>query len=485
MMQAMRAVFSRPWVNTCLALAAGLALRLWMVAAFPDLDGDPLIYGSIARNWFFHGIYGITAHGHTHPTIIRLPGYPLFLGLCFTLFGKGNYTAAMLLQVVADLGTCLLIAALARHLCGPRAARWALWLAALCPFTANYTAAGLTETLELLTIAAAFYAFVRLVEERAPSGPVIPPRMWGWTLLLALSTTYAALLRPDGPLTGVVLYPALLIYAIRQRKSGNGLSLGQTVKLLSVCLLITAIPFSLWTLRNWRTFHVFQPLAPRYANEPWQSTDPGWQHWISTVCADFSCTYDIYWNLNGTPLDFNQLPARAFDSPAQKQATRQLFDDYNRTEQLSPALDARFGQLAAQRIHDHPWRSRVELPLLRLADMWLRPRTEMLPVSMRWWRYSEHPEETIFDWAYAGLNLALLVAALIGLARRPPYFWIIVAFIAARCALLLTLETPEPRYTLECFPLLLALAGMAFVRRSGAFPEKGQNHGTMHAPPFR
>ncbi len=473
MMQAMRAVFSRPWVNTCLALAAGLALRLWMVAAFPDLDGDPLIYGSIARNWFFHGIYGITAHGHTHPTIIRLPGYPLFLGLCFTLFGKGNYTAAMLLQVVADLGTCLLIAALARHLCGPRAARWALWLAALCPFTANYTAAGLTETLELLTIAAAFYAFVRLVEERAPSGPVIPPRMWGWTLLLALSTTYAALLRPDGPLTGVVLYPALLIYAIRQRKSGNGLSLGQTVKLLSVCLLITAIPFSLWTLRNWRTFHVFQPLAPRYANEPWQSTDPGWQHWISTVCADFNCTYDIYWNLNGTPLDFNQLPARAFDSPAQKQATRQLFDDYNRTEQLSPALDARFGQLAAQRIHDHPWRSRVELPLLRLADMWLRPRTEMLPVSMRWWRYSEHPEETIFDWAYAGLNLALLVAALIGLARRPPYFWIIVAFIAARCALLLTLETPEPRYTLECFPLLLALAGMAFVRCSGALPEKG------------
>jgi hypothetical protein len=73
----------------------------------------------------------------------------------------------------------------------------------------------------------------------------------------------------------------------------------------------------------------------------------------------------------------------------------------------------------------------------------------------------------------AALNLALLIAAIIGLAKRPPYFWIIVAFIAARCALLLTLETPEPRYTLECFPLLLALAGMAFVRcptsRSSSF----------------
>jgi 4-amino-4-deoxy-L-arabinose transferase-like glycosyltransferase len=482
MMQAMRAVISRPGTNTIhtwLALAAGLALRLWMVAAFPDLDGDPQIYGSIARNWFFHGIYGITAHGHTHATLIRLPGYPFFLGLCFVLFGKGKYTGALLVQVIADLGTCLLISALARRLCGARAAGWALWLAVLCPFTASYTAAGLTETLELLTIALSFYAFIRLVEEHSPSDSGISARMWGWTLLLALSATYAALLRPDGPLAGVVLYPALLLYGLRNRRPSTGIHRGQSIRLLAVCLVITAIPFSLWTIRNWRTFHVFQPLAPRYANEPWQSSDPGWQRWISTVCADFTCTYDIYWNLNGTPLDFHQLPARAFDSPAQRQATRQLFEDYNRTEFLSPALDVRFGQLAAQRFHDHPWRYHVELPLLRLADMWLRPRTEMLPVSNRWWRYSDHPQETIFDWAYAGLNLALLIAAIFGLAKKPPYFWIIVAFIAARCALLLTLETPEPRYTLECFPLLLALAGMAFARcptsRSSSSPARHES----------
>lgn len=103
----------------------------------------------------------------------------------------------------------------------------------------------------------------------------------------------------------------------------------------------------------------------------------------------------------------------------------------------------------------------------------------MLPVSNRWWRYSDHPQETIFDWAYAGLNLALLIAAIVGLVKKPPYFWIIVAFIAARCALLLTLETPEPRYTLECFPLLLALAGMAFARcptsRSSSSPARHES----------
>ena len=463
-MQAMRAIFSRSWVNIGMALAAGLALRLWMITAFPDVDGDPLIYGSIAENWFFHGVYGITAHGQTHPTLIRLPGYPLFLGICFALFGKGNYTAAMLVQAVADLGTCLLIAALARRISCPRAGSIALWLAVLCPFTANYTAAGLTETLELLTITASFYAFVRLAEEPTVIHPAFTAAVWRWTLLLGCSVTYAALLRPDGALAGIVLYPALLLHAVRRRRATTGMYLRRFIQIFTVCIAVTALPFSLWTLRNWRTFHVFQPLAPRYANEPWQSADPGWQRWISTVCADFTCTNDLYWNLNSAPLNFHQIPARAFDSAAQKHATRQLFKDYNRTEHLSRALDARFAQLAAQRIHDHPWRSRVELPWLRLADMWLRPRTELLPVCLRWWRYSEHPEETIFDWAYAGLNLALIVAAIAGLCRRPRYIGIITAFIVLRCALLLTLETPEPRYTLECFPLLLALAGIALAR---------------------
>jgi hypothetical protein len=31
-----------------------------------------------------------------------------------------------------------------------------------------------------------------------------------------------------------------------------------------------------------------------------------------------------------------------------------------------------------------------------------------------------------------------------------------------RCALLTTITAPEPRYTLECFPMVIALAAIAF-----------------------
>jgi hypothetical protein len=103
----------------------------------------------------------------------------------------------------------------------------------------------------------------------------------------------------------------------------------------------------------------------------------------------------------------------------------------------------------------------VELPLARLADMALRPRTELLWIELRWWQYSHHRAETEFATAYAALNLAYFIAAVFGFLKRPPLRGSILALILLRCALLATLEAPEPRYTLEFFPPLIALAAIA------------------------
>ena len=151
-----------------LPLVLALLLRFFFIHHDPDLSGDPLLYGGIARNLLLHGIYGFQRD--LSPTLIRLPGYPLFLAGCFKLFGiptsgVAQYYPVLYLQALIDLGTCLLLARLAGRLAPARSARkaaaWTLWLAALCPFTACYTAAPLTETLELFSIAAALYCFAR------------------------------------------------------------------------------------------------------------------------------------------------------------------------------------------------------------------------------------------------------------------------------------------------------------------------------------
>lgn len=106
--------------------------------------------------------------------------------------------------------------------------------------------------------------------------------------------------------------------------------------------------------------------------------------------------------------------------------------------------------------------------MLRLADMWLRPRTELLWIELRWWEYSKHHAETEFAFAYAALNLAYIILAVIGFYRWPRFAGAMLLFILLRCALLATIEAPEPRYTLECFPMLIALGGVAF-ERGGEF----------------
>src|SRR5205807_2802910 len=139
------------------ATIAALALRFLFVFRYPHIVGDTFIYGDIAKNWLNHGIYGVTDLPAIRPTLIRLPGYPGFLAGMFAVFGQEHYRAVMIAQALIDTNTCLVIAALALELRNARAAKAAYLLAALCPFTAVYTAAPLSETLAIFCTAHALY----------------------------------------------------------------------------------------------------------------------------------------------------------------------------------------------------------------------------------------------------------------------------------------------------------------------------------------
>src|SRR5947209_15689370 len=160
-----------------LCTLAALALRLFFVFRYPHVAGDSFVYGDIAKNWLNHGIYGLTDGPDIRPTLIRLPGYPTFLALMFSIFGQEHYTAVMIAQALIDTNTCLVIAALALELTNARVAKAAYLLAALCPFMASYAAAPLSETLAICCVAHALYYGVRglkALEQDSPAG-----KLWG------------------------------------------------------------------------------------------------------------------------------------------------------------------------------------------------------------------------------------------------------------------------------------------------------------------
>ena len=452
--------------NFFLATAlAGLILRVLFLVFFPAVTDDSRIYADFATNWLQHGIYGQTQLGQIVPSDTRLPGYPAFLAVIFGLFGSGNFKAAMLVQILIDLCTCLIVADLARRAISDRAGRIAFGLAALCPFLANYAAAALTETLEIFFTALALDCAMAGLERMNRDQP--NAKFWAAT---GAASGACVLLRPDG---GILLASIGLYLIVQAWQKGGGKTIARVLKAVTTIAALTLVLLLPWTIRNLRTLHHFQPLAPRYANEIDQPVLGGFNRWVKTWIVDYASVEEIYWSVPGSKLDSEKLPNRALDSPEQRDRTLALIADYNQSQEMTPELDARFGELAEERIHGHLGRYYALLPALRIADMWLRPRTEILPPDIRWWEFNDDPKASVMAVGFGLLNLAYVGAALLALVRMPTgirYAGLFVLFLLFRSVFLGTLENPEPRYTLECYPVIIVFAASLVERARGAGP---------------
>ena len=441
--------------------AAALILRLIFLLRFPGVVTDSFVYGDIAKNWLQHGIYGLSGPDEISPTYIRLPGYPAFLAFIFAIFGVDHYRAVLFIQIFVDLGTCFLCAAIARRLLGARQAKVAFILAALCPFVADYSAAALTETLEVLFTALTLHLALCAFE----SG-----RLRDWAVC-GLACGAAILLRPDGVLLLIALEAYLLARIVLQRRSpAPGINTRSLLQSGLVVAVIAVLPLAPWAVRNWHVFHRFQPLAPRYANEEDEYVPMGFNRWVKTWIADYTSVEEIYWAVPGSELDARKLPSRAFDSTQQQKETVALISDYNSALHISPELDERFEVIAAARIRAHPSRYYLCLPAVRIADMWLRPRTEMLPSDTRWWEFDDEPRWSVLAIAMGVINLLYVLAAIAGWARfrKAELMGLLVLFVVLRSAFLGTLENPEPRYTLEMYPIVIVFAAAKVAGRKKA-----------------
>jgi hypothetical protein len=262
-----------------------------------------------------------------HSSLIRLPGYPLFLAACFRVFGVQNYTAVGYLQIFFELVACLFLADFVRRIWNSRAGLNTLWIAAMCPFIAVYASAPMTESLTFDMICLALWSLERHVRSNR----------WSSWIVFTAAISAAATLRPDGALVAFALWPALLFS--RKAYPLVPVPLFPALRKALLCGLLAILPFLAWGIRNWQVFHVFEPLAPRYANEPGELPHIGWQHWVKTWCLDFSCTSEVYWNAPDGPVSMSDLPASAFDSAEQRKATEALLTDYNVNQDLTPAIE--------------------------------------------------------------------------------------------------------------------------------------------------
>ncbi|MGB7493436.1 MAG: hypothetical protein WBR26_26315 [Candidatus Acidiferrum sp.] len=482
----MKRFFSTPW----LPLAAGACFRVFFVLRYPAVGGDTVLYEQFATNWLKLGKYAMDINGQPTPVDLRMPGYPAFLAIIYALTGRTGESArfpVMLAQVLVDLAACVVIAALAvflARLCGPRAKThrvflFALWLAALCPFTANYVAVPLTEVWAVFLTALAFL-FLAMVATRATgtAAPLLRGRelrdqdTWKGAVLAGVFVGLGALMRPETPLLLITTFAALAFLMVPYGQAKRWFVL---CTLMGMACLVLLAP---WMIRNALTLHEFQPLAPKDTTLPSEVDPKGFMAWERTWMYRVRDNYLVAWKLNDDEIHLDDIPNSAFDTPEERDRVAAVLDKYNDDETWTEDEDAIFAQLARERTARHPLRTYLWIPFLRGVRIWFTPRIEYLPVAGHVFPLAYQREEdpvdqevTILFFLINVFYVALALGGAWKLWRCPgarPALLILALYILVRTAFLTTLETPEPRYVLECFPAVIAVGAPTIVSRKDA-----------------
>ena len=142
---------------------------------------------------------------------------------------------------------------------------------------------------------------------------------------------------------------------------------------------------------------------------------------------------------------------------------------------MTPAIDGAFGQIARERIARSPLRYYFWVPLKRVRTLWVGTHSDYYPFVGELFPLKDLDRKThqqlwlpLFEglvWLYTLLGIAgALRLGRVGKFAARPWLLLVVLMIVLRLAFFSTMENPEPRYTVEFFPLLAILGGIALGR---------------------
>jgi len=194
-----------------LLLTAAFSFRVAVARLLAtDAPDDGRVYAQIARNVLEQHAYSHETEPPYLPTLIRLPGYPLFIAGVYSIFGHGDNTAVRIVQALIDTASCALVALIAFYWEPDerrkrRSSIGALALAAVCPFTAIYVATILTETLTM------FFAVAMCLTATLALRATTQRRVLGLWVVTGLVAGVAVLLRPDSGLFALAIGITLVV----------------------------------------------------------------------------------------------------------------------------------------------------------------------------------------------------------------------------------------------------------------------------------
>ncbi|HEY2867024.1 MAG TPA: phospholipid carrier-dependent glycosyltransferase [Pyrinomonadaceae bacterium] len=321
---------------TALFVDVWMAMGLYQTAP----EGDAKIYSRMAVNIVDHGVFSTEdqpdAAGQFKPSIIRLPGYPLFLAAIYSVAGDENYPAVRAVQGVLHFAAAILAGMLAFGWAGGSrqrrriAAFWTFLLAAFCPFTINYASVLLTEVVTIFLMVAMMLTATYAIKTANLLRSIL------WWALTGLIAGAVVEVRPDSGLFALAVGLTLIVAAFaRSGLRQAWLPMIEKGMALVVAFILVLTP---WTIRNEQVFTMFQPLAPQHAEMPGEFVPLGYYHWLRTWIDDAKYISPMLWELEIHRIDPNKIPASAFSNDDEKARVFALFDQYNNSDPDHPLV---------------------------------------------------------------------------------------------------------------------------------------------------
>lgn len=205
---------------------------------------DSADYDTIAWNLAQGAGFSLNGEAGPHPTAFRPPVVPWLTSLLYRAVGH-DFFLALLLQCALGALVAPALAGYARASFGSGVARWAGWLAALCPVLVFFSGYLLTETAFALLLVVALHLSAEWVKTPRPGRALGAGLAWG----------LATLTRPTAlPLPLLVLlwawFPLGLTVTGRDR-----------VRQAAMLLLGVALAIAPWTIRNAVELKAFVPVT--------------------------------------------------------------------------------------------------------------------------------------------------------------------------------------------------------------------------------
>lgn len=215
------------------------------------LADDARIYIGLANNVLDGKGYSLDG---IHPMAERVPVYPIFLSLMFSL-GKGNYFVVRIIQCILGAASCVLIYLLGKEIFSSRVGIIAAIIATFYYPFIQMSAYLVTETLSVFLILLSLWQLIKAKEDHST-----------WNLIFSGILLGLASLTRSTFFGFYPLIPAIFILTSPSKKEG-----AKQGALVVVGIGLALLP---WVGRNYVHFHKFIPVSTRSGWVLYQGNNP-------------------------------------------------------------------------------------------------------------------------------------------------------------------------------------------------------------------